>query len=459
MSRLLVVGAGIAGLSAARTATIEASRRGHALEVLVADASDRPGGTIRTECVDGIPLEWGPDGVVGARREFVDLCAELGLRTADSGPAASTTSLLRGRRLLRLPSGLAMGVPTALRGLAAAVRAGIVSPPAAARAALEPLLPRRVRGETVEELATRRLGRGVADGLVAPLVHGIFGVAPSEVVAEAVPMLGEPGSLVWRSIRGSRSESPVASARGPAPSVPRFRTVVGGMAALPAALARAPGIQLRLSTPVRAIRPAPDGWVANLAGDEVAVDAVIFAAPPRATASLLRGLAPGAPWLGELPERRLAIVHIAGVLNPPVSGGYLADPREGHVISAATFLRHKWPHLHADGRVRAAITRTDLLSLDDERLGLLAGRELTAVLGTTTSALEEIRLQRWEGLPPGPTLAARRAFRAAGEGLPRGLALAGSTVGAVGVPDCIASGAAAARDSVEALSDRRAGRY
>src|SRR5262245_23429769 len=70
---LAIVGAGIAGLSAA----YEAQRRG--LQVRVIDASPRPGGVILTEHRDGWVIDAGPDSMLVQKPAAVALCRELGI--------------------------------------------------------------------------------------------------------------------------------------------------------------------------------------------------------------------------------------------------------------------------------------------------------------------------------------------------------------------------------------------
>ena len=70
-----VVGAGIAGLAAARVCA-EAG-----LRVLVLEASGRVGGRIRTERVGDVVIELGAEFVHGQPPELVDLIAEAGLHT------------------------------------------------------------------------------------------------------------------------------------------------------------------------------------------------------------------------------------------------------------------------------------------------------------------------------------------------------------------------------------------
>ena len=70
---VLVVGGGISGLAAA----FELTRAG--VPVVLVEASDRLGGKVGTERVDGFLVEHGPDSMLTTRPAGVALVRELGL--------------------------------------------------------------------------------------------------------------------------------------------------------------------------------------------------------------------------------------------------------------------------------------------------------------------------------------------------------------------------------------------
>ena len=94
MPEVVVVGAGIAGLTAAWAL----ARAG--VDVLVLEQRPRTGGIIVTETVDGFVIDGGPDALLVQKPAAVDLCRELGIadRLVPTMPPR-TAFVVRNRRL------------------------------------------------------------------------------------------------------------------------------------------------------------------------------------------------------------------------------------------------------------------------------------------------------------------------------------------------------------------------
>src|SRR4051812_2616575 len=100
MSRIVVVGGGIGGLSVAHAlCQRDAERAGH--ELVVLERASRPGGNIRTERLDGYLCEWGPNGFLDNAPATLALARDLGLDGAlhPADPRASKRFVYRHGRL------------------------------------------------------------------------------------------------------------------------------------------------------------------------------------------------------------------------------------------------------------------------------------------------------------------------------------------------------------------------
>ena len=416
----------MAGLAAARAARRAAPP--DRLRVTLLEASGRLGGKVFTEVVDGIPWEWGPDALVATKPRGRDLLDELGLLDDAVAPATGRAYLLRRGELRPLPP-TAMGVPTGPGSLARAVRAGILSPRGALRALAEPLTPRiRAGDREVEDAVRKRLGREVADRLVLPLVGGVFGDVAS--LDMAMPELSRGRSLML----AARRRPPV-----------RFLGLRGGMGRLVEALAGGtPGVEIRLGTRVRALEDLCGRFTLRTPRGPLEADAVLLAVPAPTAHNLLSSLGLTGVALYRTGYSRAGVVHLRypqGALGRPLdAAGWVSVGSRAGRVSACSWVSAKWPHLEEPGaHLRAVVPWPGL-----EPLGEAVADHVGRIMRASTPP-EIVREHLWTHALPVYAPRHRLSVARARAALPPGVALAGASYDGVGIPDCVASGEAAAR--------------
>ncbi|MEI5673011.1 MULTISPECIES: protoporphyrinogen oxidase [unclassified Nocardioides] len=446
--RTVVVGAGIAGLTAAR----DLVAAGH--EVVVLEATDRVGGKLRREPVAGVTVDVGAEAMLHRRSEGVDLARAVGL--AVEHPAV-VSSRIWSRGVLRpLPRSL-MGVPLDLDALAASE---VLSPEGLARVRQEPSLPPEPAAAfdedlTVGDLVDRRFGPEVTDRLVEPLLGGVYAGQARRISARAaVPQ------LLALARRGSVLER--AAALPPSYDGPVFAGLPGGMGSLPEAVAA--GLDVRTGVTVRALERTPTGFrlVTGPTTDPVAVEAgaVVLATPAAPSARLLADVAPvAATELAAIEAASMVVVTFAfrvadaGHLDDLGSSGFLVPPVEGRRIKASTFSFAKWAWVREAGREAGLLfLRTSLgrhgeevaLQASDEELVAWSLADLADATGLRAVPVD-VHVQRWGGGLPQYALGhldrIARA-RAAVASVP-GLAVCGASYDGVGIPAVIGSARAA----------------
>jgi oxygen-dependent protoporphyrinogen oxidase len=104
VSRVAVIGGGIAGLVAAW----EARQRG--ARVVLCECSARAGGVVRTERIEGCLVEGGPDGFLEGAPDIPELCERLGIIDEITGQLQRDVLLWNGGRFERLAPGKAAEV-------------------------------------------------------------------------------------------------------------------------------------------------------------------------------------------------------------------------------------------------------------------------------------------------------------------------------------------------------------
>jgi oxygen-dependent protoporphyrinogen oxidase len=454
--KVVVVGGGIAGLAAARRLEALAPEA----EIVVVEPSSVLGGKVRTERVGGFVIEAAPDSFLSRKERGVGLCEELGLGGELIGrrPENHRTCVRRGAELLPLPEGLTGMIPTNLHALE---RSALLSEEGRARFSDEPNAPVAPgdEDESVAAFVTRRFGREAYDALVEPLMTGIYGGDGEQLSLRATfPQLRalelEHGSLL--------QALPAQHAPAKRPPFVSLRDGIDVLVTtLVSALERTTIVQRRALAVLR----MAGGYEVDLAdGEPLRADGVIVATPAFVTAALLDKLDP------ELAEAHASIPYASSVVVTLAFStddvalldgyGYVIPRADGGDVLACTWSSQKWEGRAPEGSalVRVYAGRfggRDLSGEADDQLVALARSEL-ALLGVGSEPTLT-RVQRWPlGMPqyilghPG-RVERIEALRAEHPGL----ALAGAAYRGVGIPDCIASGEAAAESVAPALVGTR----
>jgi oxygen-dependent protoporphyrinogen oxidase len=462
---VVVIGGGIAGLSAAWYVVKGAEKAGKQMRVTVLEAQGRWGGKVLTETVEhergAFRVEAGPDSYLTQKPWAADLARELGIgdRIIGTNDASRKVYVVNRGKPTPLPDGVLLIVPTKFMPFALSP---LISPLGKLRMGLDLLIPAKRDGqdETLADFVTRRLGREALDKIAEPLMSGIYNAeADKQSVLATFPRfraLEEKHGSLTRGILASRNGSAkpqrhedTESGNQAKKKPSAFQSFRGGSQELTDALAEALAgrADLRLNARVSSIERGAR-WIVRLAdGEALAADAVLLACPSFVAAELVRDHAPAAADL-------LAAIRYVGtgtvslayrtedIAHARAGGfGLVVPMSEKRPINAVTFSSIKFDHRAPEGTVllRAFFGGSrspKSMELDDDDLLRTVRRELELLLGIRGAPIFH-RIYRWPRSNPQYDVGHLDRVAAIEASLPQGIFVTGSPYKGVGLPDCV----------------------
>jgi len=442
VGRTVIIGGGIAGLSAA----YDLSKAG--IEHTLIEKRPRVGGVIETRAWDDCVLECGPDSFISQKPEAVKLIEEVGLgdQVIGSNDAQRVTYILRRGRLTRLPEGTTMFVPTRPGPMLASP---IVGWGTKIRMGLE-LLRKPVENpdRSVAAFVTDHFGRETLDYLAEPLLSGVYGGDPAQLsMASVMPRFVEMERKQGSLARALMKARPAATS-----GVPLFRSLKGGLGCLVDRLAARANV---MHGEAKTVGRSGSGFRIHVNGDWLDAAHVILACPAWAAAELAASIdGTLADLLGGIPYTSSAIVQL--IYNDKdfdgqrAGTGFLVPRVERRKLLACTFVGTKFPNRVAEGKLAlrcffGGAGNEAALEESDDALIATAGEELRRIIGLTAKPIYTA-VSRWPRSMAQYTVghAVRlKEIEARAAAIP-GLYLAGNAYTGIGIPDCIRMGRAAA---------------
>ena len=475
--RIAVVGGGVSGL-AATYALAGARREGAPIEEFLIEGRDRVGGVIHTESVEGFLIEGGPDSFLAEKPEAAALCRELGLGDSlmGSNDHERRTYILLGGRLVPLPDGLMLLVPTRLWPM---VTTSLLSLGSKLAMATEWFTPPpsenadEATDESVGSFVRRHFGDAMLENIADPLLAGVYGGDSAALsVRSVLPRFWEMekkyGSLTRGTLAAMKERRVSARpAAQPTPQpLPLFMTLKEGLGKIVETLEgglekrRVHFCQRVLALEVRTGGEGSRYTIRCEGGGAHAADAVILAMPAHQCAVILSPLdAAIGDLLGAIPyssSMTVSLGYEAEVVGKlPPGFGFLVPRREKRRLLACTFVHAKFPRRAPEGKalLRCFLGGSrdpDVLKLGDEEVMSLVRRELREILGL--SAVPRFwRIYRWPASMAQYVVghADRIGKIQAGLQAHPGLFLAGNAFSGIGISDCVRTGKSAAERALQ----------
>jgi oxygen-dependent protoporphyrinogen oxidase len=441
---VVVAGAGMAGLAAA----LELQRRGN--EVLVVDASDRPGGVMRTDHVSGYVVERGPNAfhvkapMLAALRE-INADAQL----LAASPASRKRFIYRDGSLCEVPMS-----PAAL------MRTPLLSTRGKLRLLAEPFIGLgESGGETVASFIGRRLGEEAVSGLVGPFLTGVYAGDENELGVESVfPELVDAerrsGSITLGMLKRRFGGGRIRGLRGSFSSMK-------GLGPFARYLAEQLAEPVVLESRVTGLRRDGEHWLVFISGPggerRLRASKVVLAVSADQAAEILRGV--DSDLSGSLEVIPYApVVSVSLGVDPrevreKIGGFGLIVPRDAELsLLGCLFMSQLFPSRAPAGQellqcLVGGVRSPEVIDMPDDTLFKQLHEDLDRVLGLG-GELQKLAVTRWRRAIPQPRRDHATRLYYIRERVSRlpDFALAGSYLNGVGVSDTFESGLLAAAE-------------
>lgn len=456
MTQLIIIGGGIAGLSAAYYAQQQN------LTYTLLEKSSRLGGLLHTQQVDGMTIEFGPDAFITRKPWAWELAHDIGLGADIIGvnDIPERIHVLSNGDLVPLPDGVNLLVPTKLMPF---LQSPLMTWRGKLRALMDVFIPPRKddSDESLSNFITRRMGYEALDKLADPLLAGVFNAdMDKQSILASFPQYrkleAEYGSLIRGMWQQSKRPKPTTSK-------PALMSFKGGIQQFIDTLADQLTGALRCDAPVTHIGKDDDDNYTVIINDEETLTAptLIMATPATISSGLLRDVLP-------MTANELGKIRYAGVGNQSFAFhkrdvprkldayGIVIPSSEKRNIDGMQWSNAKWRYRAPDD---VALIRCffggphtrEMLDHDDEQLTQLVREELRDIMGITAEPIYKTEPQRLKNAYPQYDVGHLETVADIMKTLPDTVRVTGNAYNGVGVPDTIRTSKQAARDIANAL--------
>lgn len=469
--KVVIVGGGITGLSAAFYMQKEAREKGLPLDVILVEASNRLGGKIQTVRRNGFIIERGPDSFLIRKKSMGTLAQDLGIEGELVKNATGQAYVLVGGELHPIPGGSVMGIPTEIGPF---LKTELFSLSGKLRAAGDFILPRsNIQGDqSLGGFFRRRFGGEIVENLIEPLLSGVYAGDIDHMSLESTfPQFYAVEKKHRSLILGMKKTTPKQLPQKDGHDAKKegvFHTFRNGLETVVEAIEQ----QLEPGSVMKGVRidaieaPGMAGEKTILEmndGRKIEADSVILTTGHEMAGRLFapHGLLQD---LREIPTTSVATVALAfpeeHVVQDKQGTGFLVSRSSDYSITACTWTHRKWPTTTPDGKVliRAFVGRVGdeaIVDLPDAEIEKIVLADLGRVMNITGKPDFTV-ITRWKKDRPQYRVGHKQriaAARAELESTFPQVKLAGASYNGVGLPDCIDQGRAAMKEVLEDLFD------
>ncbi len=460
---IVVIGGGIAGLSAAYYLNKQIKDENLPYRVTLVEASDRLGGKMQTLHKDGFMIERGPDSWLASKKSISDLAKEVGIGdTLTNSVPGGISYICSKNKLYKVPGGAIYGIPTKILPFAGS---NLMSPAGKVRAGMDLFIRKtKIKGDDVAlgPFLTRRLGEELVQRVVDPLLSGIYAGDLEEMstLATFPDLLHQEQkyhSLILGMKLGRKKKPKSAPADPSVAPKPKgmFMTFNQGLESMIAALEAAmPEVTILKNNKCLEIKHHDMFHAYRVllsSGNVLSADAIVLATEHRAITKIF----PKVEFLevfDKMPASSVVNVTLAyeesAITKDMPGNNFLVATNSDYRITACTWLHQKWPHTAPKGYalLRAFIGKItygdSILDMTDEEIVELALKDVRKQITFSAPPLFTV-VNRWMDAMPQYTVGHMKRLQKVREEAKKhypGIFFAGGSHDGIGMADCVTSG-------------------
>ncbi|MCT8139239.1 protoporphyrinogen oxidase [Anaerobacillus sp. CMMVII] len=463
--KVVIIGGGITGLSAAYYLQKEIKEKGLPLEVKLFEASNRFGGMINTVKKDGFIVEKGPDSILARKTSALKLIKEVGLEDKIVSNTAGKSYIYARGKIHTMPEGSFMGIPTQVTPFALS---GLFSPLGKLRAAGDFILPKGEEkdDQSLGEFFRRRLGNEVVDNLIDPLLSGIYaGDIDRLSLMSLFPMFYHMEQKHRSLVLGLKKAMPAPpkSAKKEPSKKGMFISLSSGLETLVEELVSRldEGTAVK-EAPIDKIVRVQNKYTLTLSNGTVEeADSIVIATEHFHAQRMLSDYS----FMNAFDDMlsysvaNVAMAFPKSAIKKDIDGtGFLVSRNSDFRITACTWTHKKWPDTTPNDMalLRCYVGKPNdqaIVDLSDEDIMNIALRDLNKTMNINEKPLFHV-ITRWKKSMPqynvGHIERMSNVKNSLATELP-GVYLAGGSYEGVGIPDCIDQGETAVKKVFEYL--------
>lgn len=461
--KIVVIGGGITGLSAAHRLTELKEQQGLDIEVLVIEKATKLGGTISTVNKNGFLIELGPDMFFTKRPWALNLSKRLGLESEliETNESKRGTYVLWKKRLVPVPEGFLMLAPSKIIPF---LKTPLFSWTGKLRMMLDLFIAKKDSSdESLASFVRRRFGNEALERVAQPMIGGIYTADPEKLSLKAtmpqfIEMEQKHGSVIKGMLNNKQDSKQDSGAR-----YSQFLSFENGMQTLVNALQKSlVDESIFLEESVNHIDKNNKNWEIQTDKRRLSVSGVIVTTPSYHAASLVKDIDTDLASELNFIEHASSAVVICAYKREQISHelngfGFVVPNVEKSDLIACSFSSIKF-----DGRasknyilIRAFVggaLNPKILELEDDQIIDRAKRELKEILKIKDDPKFSL-ITRYPNAMPQYHLGHLDKVADIQKRLLEynGLEIAGNAYSGVGIPECVHSGEQAAETMIKDL--------